>query len=174
MKKSSRSIVALVLTAIYLLITMSPLAPLALRSPPLAHAVTGECVGDCDICGCSPEMRASHTCCCWQKKKQQHHHDDDQEQGDDCCKKKEHDAKPVLTCGCPCGNDKTIALWGGDKLEQFLYRFSEGKPPFQESALVPLDSERLSSHYGTPPDPPPKLTAFPDNSVDWKNVAFQV
>jgi hypothetical protein len=158
MKKSSRSIVALALTAIYLLITMSPLAPLVLRSPRLAHAITGECSGDCDICGCSLEKQANHTCCCWQKKMHEHHHDDDQEQVADCCKKKQHSTKPVFTCGCPCGKDKTIALWGGNKLEQFPYRFTEGKPPFQESSLVALDPGRLTSQYDDPPDPPPKLT----------------
>jgi hypothetical protein len=159
MKKSSRSIVALALAAIYLLITLSPLAPLALRSPHLAHAITGECVGDCDICGCSPEMRANHTCCCWQKKKQ-HQHDDDQEQSADCCKKKQSSAKPVFTCGCPCGKDKTFAWWGANKVEQLPYRFAEGQPPLRESSLVSLNPGRLTSYYGDPPDPPPKLTTL--------------
>jgi hypothetical protein len=102
-------------------------------------------------------MRASHTCCCWLKKKEQHHHDDDQEQAADHCEKEHHGAKPVFTCGCPCGNDKTIGLWGANKIEQLPYRFAEGKPPLQESLLVSLNPSRLTSHYSDPPDPPPKV-----------------
>ena len=55
------------LMTVYLLIAMSPLAPLALHSKHVAHAVTGECVGDCSICGCSLESRGK-SCCCVQKK----------------------------------------------------------------------------------------------------------
>jgi len=56
------------MTIIYLMVVMSPLAPLALASPRLAHAITGECSGDCDIDGCPLESRANHTCCCWKKR----------------------------------------------------------------------------------------------------------
>jgi len=59
------------LSTVYLLIVMSPLAPLAMQSKVVAHAVTGECSGDCDICGCSLESRASKTCCCAKKQRQQ-------------------------------------------------------------------------------------------------------
>jgi hypothetical protein len=59
------------LTVIYLVIALSPLAPLAMHSKVVAHAVTGECSGDCDICGCSLESRANHICCCAKKKQQQ-------------------------------------------------------------------------------------------------------
>ncbi|NVN93152.1 MAG: hypothetical protein HXX11_21500 [Desulfuromonadales bacterium] len=63
MKQPHRSITAVLMTVIYVLITFSPLAPLAMFSKGVAHAVTGQCSGDCDICGCSAERRASHTCC---------------------------------------------------------------------------------------------------------------
>jgi len=59
------------LTTVYMLVVMSPLAPLAMHSKVVAHAVTGECSGDCDICGCSIESRASKTCCCTKKRRQQ-------------------------------------------------------------------------------------------------------
>ena len=160
MKKSSRSITALALTAIYLLITLSPLAPLALHSPRLAHAITGECAGDCGICGCSLERSADHTCCCWIKKKLQHHHDDDQEQSADCCKKKQHGAKPVLTCGCPCDNGKTIALSGAERFEQLPYRFIEAALVFHEETLSSSHPFSLTNRHGEPPEPPPKLTPF--------------
>ena len=69
MKKSQRYITSLLLTTIYLLIVFSPLAPLAMQSKLVAHAVTGECTGDCRIDGCSLKRSAAHTCCCWQKKR---------------------------------------------------------------------------------------------------------
>ena len=74
-KRSLRRMIAATLTVVYLVIALSPLAPFAMYSKVVAHAVTGECSGDCDICGCSKESRANHTCCC-AKKKQMHAHDD--------------------------------------------------------------------------------------------------
>ncbi len=155
MKKHSCSLTALFLTAIYLVIVMSPLAPLALRSPTIAHAVTGECLGDCNICGCSAEQRASHTCCCW-KKKLQNEHEDEQELPD-CCKKKQGGGKPVLSCGCPCGGSKLPALLSGEKYEQLPYRFSESIPAFHDGDLLSSYRKRLTVHQGDPPDPPPKI-----------------
>jgi hypothetical protein len=70
-KRSMRRMIAASLTVIYLVIALSPLTPFAMYSPVVAHAVTGECSGDCDICGCSPESRANHTCCCAKKKQMQ-------------------------------------------------------------------------------------------------------
>jgi len=68
MKPSHRSITSLVIAVLYLLISGLPLAPLAMHSRQVAHAVTGECSGDCSICGCAPERSAARACCCWQKK----------------------------------------------------------------------------------------------------------
>lgn len=73
MKKSHRNITSLLMMAIYLLIVFSPLTPLAMQSKLVAHAVTGECSGDCRIDGCSLERSANHTCCCWQKKQHNAH-----------------------------------------------------------------------------------------------------
>jgi len=69
MGTSHRYITSLLLTTIYLLIVVSPLAPLAMQSKSVAHAVTGECSGDCRIDGCSLERSTAHICCCWQKKR---------------------------------------------------------------------------------------------------------
>jgi len=66
--KSSRTTRATVLVLLYTLIAMSPLAPITLHSSVIAHAVTGQCTGDCEIDGCAPERRTNHTCCCWQKR----------------------------------------------------------------------------------------------------------
>jgi hypothetical protein len=71
LKKVNRRSIAGVMTMIYLAITLSPLATFAMHSKVVAHVVTGECAGDCDICGCSQESRANHTCCCTQKKRMQ-------------------------------------------------------------------------------------------------------
>jgi hypothetical protein len=68
------------MATIYLLIVLSPLAPCARNSKLLAHAITGECSGDCKIDGCSLERSATHTCCCGQKrltaKEDYHRHQD--------------------------------------------------------------------------------------------------
>jgi len=68
MKRSHRYTTSLFMAVLYLLVTFSPLAPLAMHSKRVAHAVTGECSGDCGICGCAPERSAARACCCWQKK----------------------------------------------------------------------------------------------------------
>ena len=68
MKKFHKNITSYVLISTYLLIVCTPLAPFAMKSKLIAHAVTGECTGDCRIDGCSTARSANHTCCCWQKK----------------------------------------------------------------------------------------------------------
>jgi len=68
--KSFRFTIAFVLLGLYAGIALSPLAPLALNLAPGAIPVNGECSGECDIDGCSPESRSKHTCCCWNKKQQ--------------------------------------------------------------------------------------------------------
>jgi len=68
MRQSFRRLIAVMLTTIYLLIVISPLASLAMQSKTVSHAVTGECAGDCRICGCSPAASANQTCCCAMKK----------------------------------------------------------------------------------------------------------
>ncbi|MDD2897749.1 MAG: hypothetical protein PHI31_03435 [Desulfuromonadaceae bacterium] len=67
-KRSHRRQWAGLLIFVYMMIVLSPLAPFAMHSKSIAHAVTGECSGDCDIDGCSLENRMHHSCCCVQKK----------------------------------------------------------------------------------------------------------
>ena len=153
MNKPSRNIVALLLTVIYSLIIMGPLAPLALKSPRVAHAVTGECSGNCDICGCSAERRASHTCCCWLKKLK---HEQEKNNVPECCRKKRNKT-PVLACNCPCGSKKLPGLPGAEKTEVLPYRFSEVIVPPNENALLSSHGKCLTDRHGDPPDPPPKL-----------------
>jgi hypothetical protein len=178
LKRSRRYIIATILTFVYAAIVLSPLAPLALRSAHVAHAVTGECVGDCDICGCSPERRASHTCCCWQKKLQRmpetaqvagggHDHGEqpagccrkkqEPEPVAECCRKKKRDVQQVLTC-CPCGSSKMVGLWGAQKFEQLPNRFAGIIPVSCGEFRFHPFIDRLTDRHGDPPDPPPKLT----------------
>jgi len=56
------------LVAIYSVIVLAPLSSLAMNSKTVTHAVTGECSGDCNVCGCSLESRTSNTCCCAKKR----------------------------------------------------------------------------------------------------------
>jgi hypothetical protein len=61
----SRRTLASVMTFMYLLILF---VPFTLHSKVVAHAITGECSGNCQIDGCSRESRAGRSCCCAQKK----------------------------------------------------------------------------------------------------------
>ena len=153
MKKPSRNIVALILTVIYTLIIMSPLAPLAMKSPRVAHAVTGECSGNCDICGCSAERRANRACCCFMKKKLQHDH----KNVPDCCKKKKRPKMTMLSCNCPCGDNKMPGLAGAERTEVLPYRFAQNSISLFENTLFFSSEDRLTDLHADPPDPPPKL-----------------
>ena len=68
MKRFHQQSISFIMTAVYLLITLSPLASISSRSQPFFQALAKECSGDCRLCGCSAERSASHACCCWQKK----------------------------------------------------------------------------------------------------------
>jgi hypothetical protein len=158
MRSLPRFIPALVLVTLYALIVLSPLAPLAMRSAVVAHALTGECTGDCGICGCAPERSASHTCCCWQKKLQQEHGDDQDEP--DCCKKihAENNNKIVSFTSLPCGSAKAMALVGVEQTDVLPFHFTQGIFVVFETPLVESNPLCLADWPGDPPDPPPKFS----------------
>lgn len=149
-----RYITALVLTVIYLTITMSPLAPLALRSARLAHAITGDCSGDCNVCGCTAEQRATKTCCCQQKKKLQAKHTSSP---GGCCQKKSVDKQPALQSSCPCGSDKQLALLNITKSELIPFDFAFGIFNQETTTKHHDHPQKLWSRFSDPPDPPPRL-----------------
>ena len=165
---------AVSLAIVYLSIVMSPLSSLALHSKMVAHAVTGECSGDCDVCGCSPESRANHTCCCAKKKQNQAN-----AAGiitGSCCSpkgaavdhKKACCSKPaqktgstktetVYKCNCPCGKGKLLSLTGFGSNELIPVASSETLQPLHAETFFTNLSNRLASRHGEPPDPPPRL-----------------
>ena len=157
MRLFTRQTIALILTAVYLTIVMSPLAPLALHSPSIAHALTGECAGDCRICGCSPERSASRTCCCWQKKlKREEAEQADEAEQHDCCKRKKNRTAKVIISEIPCGSAKLIALSGADQDELLPFHFIGSITGEPESIRAQLPRSDLSNRHVTPPDPPPE------------------
>jgi len=154
-----RRMIAAILTVTYLLIASSPLASLAMHSKVVVHAVTGECSGDCDICGCSLESRASKTCCCSKKRQQQAHiHEDVEDVSPDCCKKVPAKTKTIIACGCPCGNAKQVALSASCTSEVVPFNFTECFNVPHTGTIFSKSTHRLTSRHGEPPDPPPKLS----------------
>lgn len=161
MRRLPRFIPAIVLVVLYTMMVMSPLTPLVLRSPVIAHAITGGCVSDCSICGCSPERIASRTCCCWQKKHQQDQDNDDSDKDlPDCCKKKRSDPVKKITIICPrnCTGDKPLVHAGIEQDEILPYNFNGGNPVVLESFLTSRLPDVLPDWTGPPPDQPPKLS----------------
>jgi hypothetical protein len=163
-----RTKIAGLLLMVYMSITLTPLAPLAMHSKPLAHEVTGECTGDCDICGCSQASRSSQTCCCARKKQQQSiltaATDGDccaasrQEQGADHGTNVPARGETVFKCSCPCDSGKQFSLAGAGISEILPFFYAESIHPFPEDEnYLPL-VKRMTSRHAEPPDPPPRLS----------------
>jgi hypothetical protein len=151
---TSRYLTALVLTVIYHLITMSPLAPVLLKDPRLAHALTGECAGDCDICGCSLEQRANRTCCCQQKLKQKA----SREAFASSCCNKQGTKVTVIRCSCPCGSEKAVTLLNLNKSEILPFAFASKLGRRLTTTVHHDQPRRMPTRLGEPPDPPPHLS----------------
>jgi len=185
MSSSPRYITSLLMTAIYLLLVFSPLAPLAMHSKRVAHAVTGECSGDCQIDGCSLEHSAAHACCCWQKKlKGTVAHADEhavppsvkiKKATKSCCASsqsvvnehgsssasnettRKETAKTTTISTAPCGS-KLFAFLGSGKMLHLPYLFSEENvTPLEKVCSASLPA-KLTSRYNDPPDPPPLIS----------------
>ena len=172
---SYRRASAFVLAAVYLLIVFSPLASLAMQSDRIAHAVTGECTGDCNTCGCSMESRANHTCCCARKKMKEQHPELVQPEADEpeCCRKireesadaDSHDrqepsrTETVLKCGCPCdgGPHFTLGTVGSSEIIPYYYS-GRIAVPYHDTCYTDRSYSAVS-RYADPPDPPPRQLA---------------
>ena len=151
-----RSTVAVAMAVLYLLISLGPTLSPALQSKAVLHALTGECSGDCDICGCSAESRASHTCCCAKKAQLQTlaHRSDEIP---NCCKKLPATNQVVIaSCGCPCGSGKAIVSSGSKVGEIVPFYFNADLVVhFVENDQASL-VQHLISRHSEPPDPPPR------------------
>ena len=150
-----RNLSALLLMVIYLVITMSPLAPVALKNSYLAHATNGECVGDCNICGCSLDQRVNHTCCCEQKLKRKAKQE---AEFSGCCKENREGEGPVLRCSCPCGSEKVLTLLNLPNSEVLPFVFITGSSCGLVTTEHHEHSRRMLTRFGEPPDPPPRLS----------------
>jgi hypothetical protein len=156
MRSLPRFIPAIVLLVLYAMIVMSQLAPLALHSPLIAHAVTGECASDCSICGCSPERSANHTCCCWMKKTLPE--SDDGQDEPECCRRKHESKSTTSTISSrPCGSSKVLALFGTAHSDLLFSHFRLGNLVIFEASIFAHTPARQSDWPGDPPDPPPRL-----------------
>lgn len=187
MMKCRYPVIVLLLCAVYTVIVLSPLAPLALKSPVLAHAITGQCSGNCDICGCSAERKASKSCCCWMKKKRAEEVPPRSPlrccsvEKPACCssgvKESEgvHSAEkmpdgaqerpPEVFYRCsPCGKGSVTIFAGTGSYQHLPSLFCDKLSTRSESTLVNFHSAFFLSRYQEPPDPPPKLS-FPSYHI---------
>ena len=179
-KELFRHMIASGMTVLYLLVIFSPLASFAMHGTKSTSVGVRECSGDCNLCGCSPESRASHTCCCSKKRQQQAHAHDDHQNGEsdccskkheqdarvhedavdstsDCCKKDSAPPKPVIiSCGCPCGGEKQAALSTASTSEVLPFRFTEQFSIPDTKTTYLNYTHRLTSRLSDPPDPPPQ------------------
>lgn len=176
------------LTAVYVMIALGPLAPVALHSRTVLHAVTGGCAGDCAVCGCSSEVRANGTCCCALKRKVQQDHALNEAHSTkaalptsaaaatekhSCCSGKKvelvHDERDAH--GQPTDNKTANVLkcgcpcgsgkqfaLSGVSFESIPVSVPMFTSPHEDITAHVSMSRRLTSRYCEPPDPPPRLS----------------
>jgi len=170
--RSARKTRASILLTIYLVVSLSALVPLALSSPHIAHALTGECTGNCDIDGCSLEARRNHTCCCWQKKLRVMRNQTSPScsagqttaSPPHCTAEGEHphdngSSTPVYRCGDPCGKRSPLPFMLSPSQEitppdivNYTAHLTGG------DLLLSSRCHPLFSRDREPPDPPPRLS----------------
>jgi hypothetical protein len=158
-RNTSRKVIAAGMFVLYLTLIVYPPVAYVFQGSGTVTAGVRECSGDCNICGCSPESRASHTCCCAKKRQQEAHaHQDEDSDTPDCCKKEQGGTKEtVIACGCPCGSKDQTHLSTGTSSEVLPFCYSARIIlPYSDTSFS-NHTDRLTSRYGEPPDPPPKL-----------------
>lgn len=157
-RHSRCSIIAISLTLIYLIILLSPLISLATNSENGAFAATRECTGDCNLCGCSLESRASNTCCCSKKRQQRNRiYEEDKRETAGCCKNKPAQKQTVIACGCPCGSETHGAAIITELFVVLPLHIVEQPNPLHVASSRIFQQHRFISRHVEPPDPPPKL-----------------
>lgn len=185
MKKTSRYIISLLLTIIYLLIIVTPLVSLGMQSK-LIHFIPGECSGDCLIDGCPLERSAANACCCAQKKLNARSTltfdsngtfpvEEVPKEGSSCCASGSPDAhdkagKPKTVSGNlrqekrssisskPCGGGNLFALLSIETTLHLPFFYIEEVSSPAQTTLTVVPPVRLTSRYVDPPDPPPIIS----------------
>lgn len=151
-KRTKRCIGAVTLMVIYLMVSLSPLTSLVMHSKTVAHALTGECTGNCSTCGCSMESMATRTCCCAIKQQQELVYNDWQDGTPD------RKQVVIASCGCASGNGKHVALPISETSELLPCYFTAQFSIPNSDTRFPLHIETLTSFQDEPPDPPPKIS----------------
>jgi len=144
------------LTVIFLVITISPLAIVARGFVAGSRTGSGESSGECEICNCSPERRATHKCCCWQKKPKQ-----ERQLEIGCCQKSKGSTTAFLTKTCKCRNNRQSVMWDENGFEFLPYHFIITAFAFDEGKLIQSPPGNLSEHTGEPPVPPHEHAGIP-------------
>lgn len=156
----NRYIIAGILIAIHIMITVVPVTTLAMWSTTVMHPISTECSGDCDVCGCSPESRASHTCCCRQKNMKDKQHAGHEGSEANNREKAQNNTETTLSCNCPCENGNLLALWVLNNFESLPYQFNGEIYSPQEGLLSQSFHPHLKTRYCQPPKPPPKSSTL--------------
>ncbi|MFZ4857646.1 MAG: hypothetical protein ACOYL3_14735 [Desulfuromonadaceae bacterium] len=165
-----RRTIAGVMVLLYVMILITPFS---VHSRYVAHAITGECSGDCEIDGCSLESRSNHTCCCVMKKQQAAGAakvtaggccaagGNPVEQNDNARKEyqsqKQNAKETVYRSGSSCGKGKLqiLAASGFSELLLSLYDERITQPTYQERTYF-ISPQQMTSRYTEPPEPPPR------------------
>ena len=125
------------------------LALLLLWTATVPAAAKGSC--DAALKPAEPVVAKNDLC----SKAEQHPHDENvQEPAQEAATTK---SETVYKCGCPCDEGKLLALTGFGSNELLPNTACDTiEIPHVETLYADL-SHRLTSRYGDPPDPPPRL-----------------
>ena len=116
------------------------------------------CSGDHQLCGCSPERVAAHTCCCSQQQPA-------------CCASQAHPGKDRLAKGegkpaspslsiAPCGDAAKFTVTSLDQLK-FVPAAAWPVIAVRYTQVFPSPfGATVASRFPEPPDPPPQLLSL--------------
>lgn len=167
MKKFFLRMVAQLVTVVFVMIILSPLAPLVTSSHTVSAHVMGECSGDCKTCGCSLESSSTRTCCCWQnKKKLQEEEKENSQNVPTCCNPNKGALKKIqkkmvsIKSNCSCKQNKLNAIFDNGESPLITCRFVEIDPDYTESRKTNHLQQRMTERHVEPPDPPPQFSIY--------------
>lgn len=150
MKPVNRPKKALLLTVIYLLIIMAPLAVGAMSGSINPTITTCPC--SCEICECSPSAGPGHICCGSRDSEGDGH------QHEDAAGDQPGDQKPRLSCGNRCMGETGLFFSSTGKTEVLPYFFAAMLPDFHRQGFNASTRCDGADRQDDPPDPPPKIS----------------